>query len=1079
MDLIEEVNIVFIGNCLSGKTSIISAICNGIYDKNNTTNITIYKNRNVISNYTNYKHYFIKNIDIKISNINLIDTVGYLYNNFIDNPTTQFLMDSRDNIDLIIIVIDVNTVLDSSLINNIIEKRFDNILYVINKCDDIDKLPHNIIMQLEHIYRDHFKNTENFNYICLSANNIICNKSIKNYNNIIFENSCNIIKTHLKLYNAYNKETTTLIDLHYYIFIDTIHKLLPYQNIINNKIIKYTYKLETINDLINISLRYNISNVIFNKYLFSLIKRVKENYKSASQKEKRELLLKNININFKNMDFIIENTTLQHCISNIINVYDLLQDSNNINYFKYLCISDIIFTKVICDLLYINMQKLKEISIIVDFLIQIDRKQLLDKIKYIDEIIFNIFKNILTNKIVRNNGTIENKYNMESINLKIIMFIDLHFIHFSSYLPISAKLKYYQINNHNSGNMNEFLITNTQNMSDACNIGDDFKSCNILNLCRFIFGIEIKKQDDMINKSNFIKKIINEKIPVFPCVGKHPLVKNWNYTDNYISRKNINLLETKNIGLVCGELSGIFVIDIDIKDNGLTFWKKLLNIFVHGNDIDTLKVRSANGGIHYYFKLDDKLRNIPTKNKVFSMPMEKIGIDIRNNNGYVIMPFSKLEDNKTYSFINYNDDVDIMNQINTIPEWLYNALYEWYKSTESLCEITDLSNDLFNDFKDINEIDLYLSGDFKINTDFDDYHNIFSTRNNLNYIACSTYENKDNNIDEIIKIVVKARNVSAAAKKATSIFYRIFNKKNSEILYKDNIETKYKEITRFKIKIIHQLSNKKNAYYIINTERNMLKKPVSFIKNGVEIKIYYENNIINNNITNYRQNYGGYSKYKNHYKYKFNDNTIKIEDLLKIEKQIFKYYIMSNIYIHPILINVNIHNISNVKLLLKKEWDNLDVENKEKYKTLFEEDKKLSILYNYLFNAKDNDDDDNNSDNNDNENNEDKKLIDYKNIKKNLRDKKTSKAKKSAKPIRPKTALTAYNYFTQEHRTKTHSENPNMSFKELSRKMRERWDSLSNEERIIYINLHRQDIDRYEREKRALKEAQRNTIIFS
>ncbi len=85
--------------------------------------------------------------------------------------------------------------------------------------------------------------------------------------------------------------------------------------------------------------------------------------------------------------------------------------------------------------------------------------------------------------------------------------------------------------------------------------------------------------------------------------------------------------------------------------------------------------------------------------------------------------------------------------------------------------------------------------------------------------------------------------------------------------------------------------------------------------------------------------------------------------------------------------------------------------------------------------------------------------------------KKTKREGRKQKPAKPKTALTAYNYFTQEHRNRVHQENPSLSFKDLSKRMGTMWNSLNKAERDRYEAMHQVDKERYNREKIALKDA--------
>jgi hypothetical protein len=118
--------------------------------------------------------------------------------------------------------------------------------------------------------------------------------------------------------------------------------------------------------------------------------------------------------------------------------------------------------------------------------------------------------------------------------------------------------------------------------------------------------------------------------------------------------------ETKyNVGIPCGSINNIFVLDIDIKDEGYSEFNKYIQ--EHGKP-DTLTVKTPSGGTHYYFKLkndDKKLSSFTNDNinyfiKQVCYTRSKIGgfgIDIRNNGGYIVAPPSSIDGVK-YEIIN-------------------------------------------------------------------------------------------------------------------------------------------------------------------------------------------------------------------------------------------------------------------------------------------------------------------------------------------------------------------------------------------------------------------------------------------
>ena len=92
------------------------------------------------------------------------------------------------------------------------------------------------------------------------------------------------------------------------------------------------------------------------------------------------------------------------------------------------------------------------------------------------------------------------------------------------------------------------------------------------------------------------------------------------------------------------------MLDIDIKDNGLIEWNKYIDEY--GEPL-TYKVRTVSGGYHYYFKrssTDDNKNELVFNYLTTKTKYRGVGIDIRNNGGYVVAPPSII-DNVAYEII--------------------------------------------------------------------------------------------------------------------------------------------------------------------------------------------------------------------------------------------------------------------------------------------------------------------------------------------------------------------------------------------------------------------------------------------
>jgi len=143
------------------------------------------------------------------------------------------------------------------------------------------------------------------------------------------------------------------------------------------------------------------------------------------------------------------------------------------------------------------------------------------------------------------------------------------------------------------------------------------------------------------------------------------------YKFNSITFKNCLDYCKANDNCICiitGERSKIVVVDIDHKDGGMNMWNTLIKDNI---EPDTLKVKSGNGGLHYYFKFDDRTSLLKNKNKV-TIRNTKVGIDIRSEKGIIYAPPTKYyciktRKSKSYKFLNNVT-------INKMPGWLWDEL---------------------------------------------------------------------------------------------------------------------------------------------------------------------------------------------------------------------------------------------------------------------------------------------------------------------------------------------------------------------------------------------------------------------
>lgn len=197
-------------------------------------------------------------------------------------------------------------------------------------------------------------------------------------------------------------------------------------------------------------------------------------------------------------------------------------------------------------------------------------------------------------------------------------------------------------------------------------------------LAKVIHSFSVKNK---INDGhNLTKQFLDEEFVIIPCnLDKTPARKFWNKVTSVVSKelyshKKIVPYTKPNImnlnkGLICGKLSGVIVIDIDLKDEGLSYWTDLTN---KNHQIETLTVETGSGGMHYYFKFEEYMNPWYSMNKLWGK-----GIDFRTDNGYVIVPPSIHPNGNKYKFMS-DISTGIRNQIKSLPEWLKTELVTWF-----------------------------------------------------------------------------------------------------------------------------------------------------------------------------------------------------------------------------------------------------------------------------------------------------------------------------------------------------------------------------------------------------------------
>ncbi len=209
------------------------------------------------------------------------------------------------------------------------------------------------------------------------------------------------------------------------------------------------------------------------------------------------------------------------------------------------------------------------------------------------------------------------------------------------------------------------------------------------------------KQNTQMSLKDAVKHLVKNMhfviIPISPK-NKGPLLTNWQKLDldnsytvmkDWLQRFNNNL----NIGIVCGKKSGVFVLDIDVKDDGLKTWETLIK---DNGEPNTLYQTTPSGGRHYFFKYHKKYDDL-----VGTTKLRGVGIDIRTNGNQVVCEPSSYTNGK------YKMHGMI---IADMPEWLYKWIIESYtkKQEKEQKKDDDKKNNADND-----KISQFLNSFFK------------------------------------------------------------------------------------------------------------------------------------------------------------------------------------------------------------------------------------------------------------------------------------------------------------------------------------------------------------------------------
>ena len=183
------------------------------------------------------------------------------------------------------------------------------------------------------------------------------------------------------------------------------------------------------------------------------------------------------------------------------------------------------------------------------------------------------------------------------------------------------------------------------------------------------------------------KRFLEWNFVPIPLKGKVPIPRKWqNITEEdslEIIEKYANNLQMNNLGILTGKPSKIVVMDIDIKNQGLEKWEKMVS---EHEPLDTFTVRTGSGGLHCYFSYNKKIGDI------LNISGKGLGVEYKSTGGQVVAPWSL--HNKTgipYTPISGFEQVgkgkkEIKPILSSMPNWLEKYLRKLQEEREELKE---------------------------------------------------------------------------------------------------------------------------------------------------------------------------------------------------------------------------------------------------------------------------------------------------------------------------------------------------------------------------------------------------------
>jgi P4 family phage/plasmid primase-like protien len=155
--------------------------------------------------------------------------------------------------------------------------------------------------------------------------------------------------------------------------------------------------------------------------------------------------------------------------------------------------------------------------------------------------------------------------------------------------------------------------------------------------------------------------------------GKRPLLTGWQQLTKTPENINKYIQEGANIGLVCGKVSNVIIIDFD---------NELFVSSVFDGEVHTLKAHRTSGRGHIYFKYTDKIK---------ASKHHDLGIEILSDGSNAVLPPSIHESGDTYQWVKADEPII------DIPEKTIQQLEQLFKIEAELKQYLSKCRTCFRD----------------------------------------------------------------------------------------------------------------------------------------------------------------------------------------------------------------------------------------------------------------------------------------------------------------------------------------------------------------------------------------------